>query len=281
MADRDIHLHTTVSDGGLSPTEVVERAAARGVRTIAITDHDTISGVAEAVAAGERLGVKVVPGTEISVKGPSGSMHLLGYFGEIRPEPLATRIEEIAAFRANRNRMIVDRLVELGVPITWESVEQRAKGQVGRPHIAEAMVEAGHVETKQDAFDQYLATGMPAYVEAGSLTPTQAIELVTQSGGVPVLAHPNSLKLGSEELSALVGAMSAAGLAGLEVYRPDFDPSMRAAYLELCDRYGLIPCGGSDFHRVEPEGLDIGDNGDPPLPDTSLLALLDTIAARV
>jgi predicted metal-dependent phosphoesterase TrpH len=143
------------------------------------------------------------------------------------------------------------------------------------------MVEAGHVETKQDAFDHYLAAGMPAYVEAGSLTPTQAIELVNESGGVPVLAHPQSLKLGGEELTALVGAMSAAGLAGLEVYRPDHDPQIRAAYLELCDTYGLIPCGGSDFHRLGPEGLDIGDNGDPPLPDASLVALLETINARV
>jgi predicted metal-dependent phosphoesterase TrpH len=233
-----------------------------------------MAGVEEALAAGRDLGVTVVPGVEISVKGPSGSMHLLGYFRVPRPEPVWTRIEEIAAFRASRNRRIVDRLGELGVPVDWSDVEARAKGQVGRPHIAEALVAAGHVETKQEAFDVWLAAGMPAYVEAGSLNPSEATELIVESGGAPVLAHPGSLKLDDDGLSVVVEEMTAAGMRGLEVYRPDHDAERRAAYLALCDRFGLVPSGGSDFHRVGPEGLEPGNAGEVALPPDTLDRLL-------
>jgi predicted metal-dependent phosphoesterase TrpH len=270
----DLHCHTSASDGALAPAELVARARARAVTTLGVTDHDTMDGVAEAVQAGEREGVRVVSGTEISVRGPSGSMHLLGYFRGPRPEPVATRLAEIAAFRASRNRRIVERLAELGVPVAWEDVERRANGQVGRPHIADALVAAGHVETKQEAFDRYLAAGMPGYVEAGSLTPEEAVRLVRESGGAPVLAHPGTLKLDGERLAGVVGSMVDAGLVGLEVYRPDHDDATRTSYLALCERFGLVPSGGSDFHRPDPAGPDVGDAGAVPLPEATLDRLL-------
>jgi predicted metal-dependent phosphoesterase TrpH len=271
----DLHCHTTASDGALSPAELVAHAHERGVVQLGITDHDTIAGLVEAIDAGDRLGLQIVPGVEISVRGPSGSMHLLGYFDDPRPEPLATRIEEIAAFRANRNRLIVERLVELGVPVEWEDVERRAKGQVGRPHIAEALVAAGHVATKQEAFDRYLAAGMPGYVEAGSLGPCEAVELIVRSGGAPVLAHPYSLKLDPDALAELVRDMAEAGMKGLEVFRPDHDDEQRALYSSLCERFGLVPSGGSDYHRTgDAKNVEPGDVGPWPVPDDTLERLL-------
>jgi predicted metal-dependent phosphoesterase TrpH len=271
----DLHCHTTASDGALAPAELVAHAHELGVTVLGVTDHDTIGGLEEALAAGDRLGLRVVPGVEISVRGPKGSMHLLGYFEAPRPEPLATRIEEISAFRANRNRMIVERLCELGVPVAWEDVERRARGQVGRPHIAEALVAAGHVETKQEAFDRYLAAGMPGYVEAGSLGPVEAVELICRSGGAPVLAHPSTLKLEPGPLSEVVGEMRAAGLRGLEVYRPDHDDDERALFLHLCDEHDLVPSGGSDYHRSgDAKGVEPGDTGALPVPEDTLSRLL-------
>lgn len=276
MPERDLHTHSNASDGALFPHELVARAANLGIRQLGVTDHDTMDGVDEALAAGAELGVQVVAGTEISVRGPSGSMHLLGYFADPHPEPVRTRLAEIAAFRANRNRMIVDRLGELGVPLDWHDVERRAKGHVGRPHIADAMVAAGHVETKQEAFDRYLAAGMPAYVEAGSLTPEQAVRLIRESGGAPVLAHPLSLKLDAAALAGVVASMVEAGMVGLEVYRPDHDVVTRGAFRELCTRFDLVAGGGSDFHRPDPEGVEIGDAGEEAIPADTL----DRILAR-
>jgi hypothetical protein len=273
----DPHTHSNASDGALFPHELVARAANLGITQLGVTDHDTMEGVAEALEAGERHGVRVVPGTEISVRGASGSMHLLGYFPGAHPEPVRTRLAEIAAFRANRNRMIVDRLGELGVPVDWHDVERRARGQVGRPHIAEAMVAAGHVQTKQEAFDRFLAAGMPGYVEAGSLSPEQATTLIRESGGAPVLAHPLTLKLDVEGLAGVVHSMTEAGLVGLEVFRPDHDSVTRGAFAGLCRRFDLVPGGGSDFHRPDPEGVEIGDAGDAGIPPDTLDRILAAV----
>jgi predicted metal-dependent phosphoesterase TrpH len=243
------------------------------VNVLAITDHDTIDGVPEAVAAGAHNGVRVIPGVEISVAGPSGSMHLLGYFSESAPEPLATRIREIADFRASRNRRIVDRLGELGMPIRWDDVARRAQGKIGRPHIAAALLDAGYVPDLQTAFDRWLATGQPAYVEAGSLGPEDAVQLVLASGGAPVLAHPGTLKLDDRSLGTFATRLRDAGLRGLEVYRPEHSPDRRAVYGALCERLGLVPSGGSDFHRDEPDGPQLGDAGEVPLPADTLARL--------
>jgi predicted metal-dependent phosphoesterase TrpH len=196
-------------------------------------------------------------------------MHLLGYLPAASAEPLASRIREIGDYRASRNERIVARLNELGYALEWEDVARRARGRVGRPHIAAALVDAGHVATVQEAFDRLLADGQPAYVDAGSLGPEEAVELVAASGGAPVLAHPYSLRLGDAPLERFVERLAGHGLRGVECYRPDHDDAQRAFTHRLCARLGLVPSGGSDWHGI-PEGPELGDSGPVPLPEDTL-----------
>lgn len=253
------------------------RAAAAGVTTLAVTDHDTMAGVPEAIAAGARLGVRVVPGIEISVKAPAGSMHLLGYFTQPLPEPLGGELEALRARREGRARRIVARLAEAGVPVRFEDVAARAGGPIGRPHLADALVAAGHVGERQEAFDRYLADGGPCWVPHEGLSPERAVALVAASGGAPVLAHPATLGLGARHLDAFVQRLAAVGLRGIEVHRPEHSPEQHEAYGRLARRHRLVPAGGSDFHgrADDPEP---GASGQPPLPPGTLDRLLGAAA---
>lgn len=254
-------------------------AAECGVGVLAVTDHDSLAGVAEARAAGRALGVRVVPGVELSVKVPTGSMHLLGYFREEAPEPLSGRLEELRAARAARARRIVERLAAMGAPVTFEEVAGRAAGAIGRPHVAEALVAAGHARDRQDAFDRFLGNGGPADVPHEGLGPREAIALVRASGGAAVLAHPGTLDMGAKELGAFVQRLTSWGLAGIEVHRPEHTPERRRAYAELAHRNRIVAAGGSDFHRPG-ESLRPGDTGDPPLPADAIDRLLPARAER-
>lgn len=244
---------------------------------LAVTDHDTLAGVPEAAAAGRDLGVRVVTGVELSVRAPSGSLHLLGYFPGPAPEPLAGRLAGLRRAREDRARRIVDRLAALGAPIDFDDVAARAGGAIGRPHVADALVAAGHARDRQDAFERLLGDGGPAYVPHDRLEPEEALRLVTASGGAPVLAHPASLRMGRRELDAFVHRLAAGGLRGIEVHRPDHSPERRDAFAAIARRLRLVPCGGSDFHRPG-EGLLPGDTGEPPLPINTIDRLLDPAA---
>jgi predicted metal-dependent phosphoesterase TrpH len=274
----DLHCHSTASDGDLGPPDLVVAAAEAGVGTLALTDHDTMEGVPAAVAAGEVHGVRVVPGIELTVRVPAGSMHLLGYFSAAAPRPLVDRLTGVAAFRERRVRRIVERLAELGMTLDWNDVRGRAAGQLGRPHVAAAMVDAGHVATLEDAFDRWLADGRPAHVPPQGLQPEAAVRVVRESGGVPVLAHPASLALPARHLASFVQRLAAFGLVGIEVHRPEHRPEQRDAYAAIARRLRLVPSGGSDFHRPDgPFGL--GDTGHPGLPEDTLNHLFDRIDA--
>jgi predicted metal-dependent phosphoesterase TrpH len=213
--------------------------------------------------------VRFVPGTEISVRPPSGSMHLLAYLPSADAEPLASRIGAIADYRSSRNQRIVERLNELGYAIEWQDVARRAQGRVGRPHIAAALVDAGHVRDPQEAFDRLLADGQPAYVDAGSLGPEEAVQVVAASGGAAVLAHPYTLRMTESELENFAAGLAGHGLRGIECFRPDHDEEQRAFTLGLCARLDLVPAGGSDWHG-RPDGLELGDVGPVPLPADTL-----------
>jgi predicted metal-dependent phosphoesterase TrpH len=219
--------------------------------------------------AAEPLGIRLVPGTEISVRPPSGSMHLLAYLPSATAEPLAARMRAIADYRSTRNQRIVERLNELGYAVAWDDVARRAKGRVGRPHIAAALLDAGHVGSLQEAFDRLLADGQPAYVDAGSLGPEEAVQLVAASGGAPVIAHPYSLRLGDAALERFVGGLVEHGLRGVECFRPDHDDAQRAFTRRLCAQFGLVPSGGSDWHGRPGDG-ELGDVGPVPLPGDTL-----------
>jgi 3',5'-nucleoside bisphosphate phosphatase len=270
----DLHAHTDASDGALGAGALVELARSHGVGVLAVTDHDTMAAVPDAVRAGRRLGVTVVPGVELSAGGPAGALHILGYFDEPAPRPLAQRLGELVEARRARAAAIVARLAGLGVAVPLERVAARARVAIGRPHIAAAIVEAGAAVDVRDAFERYLADDAPAYVPAVALGDEEAVRLVAASGGVPVLAHPGTVRVGPAALEALVGRLAAVGLRGIEVYRPEHGPSERTQYAALAARHRLLATGGSDFHG--PAGPPVpGDTGAPPLPPGSAARLLD------
>ena len=258
----DLHAHTTVSDGGDSPTELVNKAAAAGLSAIAVTDHDNDSGCPEAIAAGLEMGVEVVPGVEISCDVDDLSalglqptsrptMHLLGYFIPQRDNPLTAALAELQSARANRNVLIVERLNELGIPVTFEEVENEAGGpgaQIGRPHFAAVLVRHGAVPDYQTAFDEYLAKGAKAYLTRKLYRPAEAVELMLSAGVVPVLAHPFTLNLTIQDLEVFVDSLVDAGLKGIEGYHGDMPEDQQEPFRALGRAKGLIISGGSDYH---------------------------------
>lgn len=272
----DLHTHTTVSDGGDSPTELVIKAAAAGITALAVTDHDNDLGLDEAQTAGREHGVEVIRGVEISCDvedleslgyHPEGrpTMHLLGYFIPEAGNPLTDELADLRHHRANRNVLIVQRLNELGIPVSFEEVEMEAGGpgsQIGRPHFAAVLVRHGAVPDYQTAFDEYLAKGARGYVSRKLLKPAEAVELMVRAGTVPVLAHPFTMNLGVEELERFVDDLVAAGLRGIEGYHGDMPEDQQEPFRALGRSKGLIVSGGSDYHGdMRPDrGLPGGKN---------------------
>ena len=258
----DLHTHTTVSDGGDSPSELVSKAHAAGLSAIAVTDHDNDSGCDEAVAKGDELGLEVVRGVEISCdvedlteRGftPTArpTMHLLGYFIPATDNPLSAALADLQYHRANRNKIIVDRLNELGIPVTFEEVETEAGGpgsQIGRPHFAAVLVRHGAVPDYQTAFDDYLAKGAKAYIGRKLYKPQEAVELMVSAGAVPVLAHPFTLNLPFEDLESFVDSLIEAGLKGIEGFHGDMPEVEQEPYRALGRSRNIIVSGGSDYH---------------------------------
>jgi len=275
----ELHAHSTASDGVLDPADLVARAAAVGVTTLALTDHDTVAGCPAAIAAGAGLGVEVVPGIELSVRVDRGTFHLLGYFAEPEPPALMARMDEIAGSREHRNAEIYARLAGLGVPVDERDVRARATGRVGRPHIAAAMVAAGYCADTIDAFDRYLGSEAPAYVAAGAIGPEEAVRLVKSAGGAASLAHPGTLLLDAAELRALVASLVPAGLDAIEAFRGDTPLSEQEGYAALAAEHGLLATGGSDYHgpALEDRGRVLGSCGEPGPDPAALTGLLARI----
>lgn len=242
----DLHLHTLVSDGRLTPTELVRKAHANGVRRLAITDHDATDGVAEALAEGERLGVQVIAGIELSADVPGSEVHVLGHFLEYQRPAFQEMLARFRDGRVDRARGMVEKLVVLGAPVSWERVRELAgEGSVGRPHIAQALLEASHVASIREAFDRYLGRQGPAYVERFKLTPAEAIRLIHSADGVAAVAHPRE----TPGTLDLIPELAAAGLDGIEVYYSrDYGPGSIDQLLALARHYDLAPTGGSDYH---------------------------------
>lgn len=249
MAIADFHLHSTASDGTSSPTELVALVAKQGVRTMALTDHDTTAGVEEAVAAGRRLDVRVIPGIEISTDvDDGGEAHLLGYFASTESAALQSQLERYREGRQARGLHILRNLEQLGVPVEWERVLAIAgEAAVGRPHVARAMVEKGYVTSVGEAFEAYLRTGGPADAPREKLPPAEAVQLIREAGGVPVLAHPVYLP----DVDTTVELLHDAGLQGIEVYYKNHGAEAIARFATLARRHNLIAAGGSDYHGTK------------------------------
>ena len=245
----DLHTHTTASDGTNSPETNVRLAKEAGLAGIAVTDHDTVAGVAEAVACGKRIGIEVVPGVEISTAADGKDIHVLGYWIDTTDERFLRRLAGQRNTRDRRNEMILQKLAELGYAVTEEEVLAQAAarpgkdGSVGRPHIASAMVAKGYVGSITEAFDRFLAEGSAAYVNPERIPPEEAVRWILEAGGVPVLAHPGLY--GDDKLvERLIGC----GLKGIEVRHADHAPEDEARYGKMAEAFGLIATAGSDFH---------------------------------
>jgi predicted metal-dependent phosphoesterase TrpH len=265
----DLHLHTTASDGVLTPSEIVRYAKAKGLQAIAITDHDTIEGCEEGLAEGDRIVFEVIPGIEISAEHSPGSMHVLGFFLDIHHPLLNERLKFLQKARAERNPRIVEKLNGLGMDITFEEVlKASGGGQVGRPHFANVLLEKKYVKSFQEAFDRFLKKGAPAYVDKFRFTSKEALHFINEAKGVAVLAHPNTLGMnGYAELEKLVLRLVEEGLKGIEVYYPEHSVSETAQYKSLAERCGLLATGGTDYHGMEKNQLDIGvGRGEMKLP---------------
>jgi len=257
----DLHCHSTASDGTLSPTELVRLAKDSGLSALALTDHDTVAGTAEAASAAGSLSLDFLPAIEISCQYPHpGTMHLLGYGIDPNSPVLRDLTQRLIAARDNRNPRIIARLNELGVAITMDEVEREAGGDVvGRPHIAAVLVRKGYVSSIKHAFDKFLGTTGLAYFDKERLTARQALDLVHQSGGLPVLAHPCQLRTTNDaELERVVKDLVDLGLAGIETIHSDHDASMVERYTRLAERYGLLKTGGSDFHGGNKKDIALG-----------------------
>jgi predicted metal-dependent phosphoesterase TrpH len=260
MGHVDLHLHTTASDGVLSPSEIVRYAKAKGLQAIAITDHDTIDGCEEGLSEGERIGFEVIPGIEISAEYSPGSMHILGFFLDIHHPLLNERLEYLQKARAERNPKMVAKLNQLGMEVTYEEVlKASGGGQVGRPHFANVLLEKKYVRNFQEAFERFLKKGAPAYVDKFRFTSKEALHFIHEARGVAVLAHPNTLGVKKySELEKLVLQLVDEGLKGIEVYYPEHSAVEVAQYKNLADRYSLLSTGGTDYHGIEKNELDIG-----------------------
>lgn len=256
----DLHLHTTASDGQLTPSQLVRRAADVGLSHIAITDHDTVDGMEEALEAAPPHLV-VIPGVEINTDIPAGEVHILGYFIRYRDGELRNILATLQRSRLKRAQNMVAKLREMGMDIQWQRVLELTKGgSAGRPHIAQAMLEKGYISSLPEAFSKYIGRQGPAYVERNKLTPEEAVRLVLKVSGIPVLAHPADI----QGLEDKIAGLKKAGLMGLEAYYYSYSPQIVEELLALAHRHHLVVTGGSDYH-----GLDSsigGEVGSVPIP---------------
>ena len=280
----DLHVHTTCSDGTLSPTEVVALAAGLGLSAVAITDHDTVDGLEEALAAGPRYGIEVVPGVEINLEHGQITLDLLGYFLRGLPDTaLRGCLAELCAYRDERNARILERLGELGLPVQpAELAEIAGGGAVGRPHIGEAMRRRGYVTSISDAFARYLRRGAPAFVDRRRLTLAESVRLLQRTGGLAVIAHPGIIRTDEAGLAAIVSEAAALGVAGLECWHPDHSAETVARCLDLARGNGLVATGGSDYHGTIKPDAHLGRGaGGAPIADDVLEALKQRAAQIV
>ena len=268
----DLHIHSTASDGRLSPAGIVHEAAELGLSVIAITDHDTVDGIAPALAAAQAFPrLKVMPGVEISTDVPNGEVHVLGYFIDYTDHELQVTLEGMRNSRRQRAQRMITKLEDCGIHIEWQRVQDIAgSGSIGRPHIAQAMLEKGCIASLKEAFTKYIGRGAPAYVEREKMTPVEAVELVLRANGLPVLAHP----LTTNDSEMMVIELKAAGLVGLEAYYNGYTADEINKLVSLANKYNLIATGGSDYHGLDTSTETMIGGADVPMESAERLIAL-------
>jgi predicted metal-dependent phosphoesterase TrpH len=273
----DLHLHSTVSDGRLSPSDLVRFAHQSGVTTMALSDHDSTDGVDDAQAVGLHLGMRVIPAIELSTDLPGASIHVLGLFLDHHDPQFQTTIHQFREARIGRAQQMVEALAKIGAPVSLQRVfEIAGEGSVGRPHVAHALLEAGHVQTIDEAFERFIGRGGPAYFEGFRLEPAEGIKLIHSVGGFASWAHPNELD--GRDWHEFLPAVLEAGIDGLEAYySKEYPPEVAQAMLEACDAHGLVPTVGSDYHGFGTLQVAPGSVASPP----ELLERLEERVARL
>lgn len=258
----DLHAHTTASDGSLSPTALVRAADALGLAALAVTDHDTVDGLAEAMQAAQGLSITVLPGVELSVEDDGGRFHLLGYGFDPRDAGLRDALTHLRESRAARNELMAQRMAALGLPLTMDDVRAEAGPDsqvIARPHFAQALLKRGLATSVQDAFDRYLAAGRPLYLPKQVLTPRLAISCIHDAGGVAVMAHPGLIALEPEALAARVADLAAqAKMDGLEAFYSQHSEAQTRRFLDIAQQNNLLVTGGSDFHGAPKPHVPLG-----------------------
>ena len=249
MSKVDLHIHSTASDGKFSPDVIIGKAAALGLTVIALADHDSVDGIAPALEAAKAFPrLRVIPAVEISTDMPTGEAHVLGYFIDYTSRELGSALERFRSSRQRRAQRMIAKLHDLGIHIDWQRVQEIAgDGSIGRPHIAQAMLEKSYINSFGEAFTKYIGQGGPAYVEREKMTPVEAVKLIIKSNGLPVLAHPFTIN----DPEAMVTELKAAGLVGIEAYYDSYTADEIKSLVRLADRYSLITTGGSDYHGLD------------------------------
>jgi predicted metal-dependent phosphoesterase TrpH len=275
----DLHTHSTASDGTDAPERIAELAAGAQCSAVALTDHDTLVGLAAATERARQVGVELVPGCEVSCAFRGTSAHVLVYFVEEGEGPLQEELARLRRDRVARNRRLADRLVELGIPVVYDDVVAEADREesVGRPHFAAVLTRLGAATSVSDAFDKWLAKGRPAHVPKARLSPAEAATLARASGGTAVLAHPLTLGLEPADLNAAVGELAESGFAGIEAIYGRYTAEQRRGLIDIARRHDLVATGGSDHHGSVKPDLTVGTGtGDLHVPDD----VLSRLAAR-
>lgn len=262
----DLHLHTTASDGTLSPTELIEQILQTGLKTVAITDHDSTNGVDEAMAAASSGELTVIPGIEFGSEVDDSEVHLIGLFIDHNSPALQRAVERFREQRIEAAQEMVGKLNALDMDITWERVSELAGGSVGRPHIARALLEKGYISSIREAFDRFIGNDGPARVPRPKFTPVEALEIVHAAGGVGIVAHPRTVN----DLEGVLPPLVDAGLVGIEVYAEKYGTEHQQRFKDLVEKYSLIPGGGTDYHAFGSENEVMPGMSGPP-PDTAKL----------
>ncbi|WP_339099808.1 PHP domain-containing protein [Fusobacterium ulcerans] len=257
-----MHIHTIASDGTFTPEEVVKRAKSFGMKTIAITDHDTVDGLAEGKKIADEVGIEFIQGIEISCNIDNLEVHILGYFLNLEDEEFLTELEELKKARENRNKKVVEKLEKCGIVVDMEKVKNMAPGNIiSRVHIANYLVEIGAAFSKNDAFEKYLGKTGAAYVPKENFPPERAVKMLHANGAFVSMAHPKLITQNDGILENMISELKKLGLGGLEAVYGTFTPAEKRKYKKMAKRHSLLVTGGSDFHGANREGIDIGDTG--------------------
>lgn len=256
----DLHMHSTESDGTRTPEALMEHAHACGVKTLALTDHDTVSGLERAEKSADPLGIEFIPGVEISAQFKPGTMHILGYFFNPKHSGLLDTLRDLQNARSERNPEIIRKLQAAGIDIRHDEViAASGGGQVGRPHFAAVLLKKGVVRSLEEAFDKYLKKGAAAYVDKRRLSPRDCIRALREAGGVSVLAHPKQLKMeGYDRVEELIAELKEYGLGGVEVYHSGHNRTEAKHYKQIAERLELVATGGSDYHGDHKHRVELG-----------------------